>query len=241
MPGAGCGRGGLLAVAPPFGAVLVETTNGFVLDTVAAGAFALHAVFLSLLVALSFIDFDTQLLPDVLTKPGIVLGIAAGLWPGLAGVVSDDPTTARAMRQVLASLAGMLVGGGSTWAIRAVGSALFRREAMGFGDVKLMAMIGAFLGWQAALLSMFLGCVLGAAVGGLGAAFGRGTVIPFGPYLAAGALVAMFWRAVIVTALFTTWPDWASRNPGAQWLVVGVSLVLMLALLVLVRRARRSS
>ena len=153
---------------------------------------------------------------------------------------SDDPSIRPAVRSLLASLVGMLVGGGVTWAIRIVGSAIFRREAMGFGDVKLMAMIGAFLGWQAALLTMFLGCLLGAIVGGIGAALGRGTQIPFGPYLALGALLAMFWRAPIVTALFTTWPDWQSRNPSAQWLVLGVAAILLFALLFVVRRARRS-
>jgi leader peptidase (prepilin peptidase)/N-methyltransferase len=230
----------LLALHPPFGPVFESGPQGptWIVDT--AVGFALHATFLSLLVALSFIDYDTQLLPDVLTKPGMALGLFGGLYPGLAGVISQDPSTPIALRTLLASVTGLLVGGGVTWAIRAVGSAVFRREAMGFGDVKLMGMIGAFLGWQAALLTMLLGCVFGAVLGGIGAALGRGTVIPFGPFLALGAVVAMFLRAPIVHLLFTTWPEWQRTNPAAPvWLAVGAAVSLS-ALLLLVRRGRRS-
>lgn len=232
-----------LSVAAPFGPVLVADPErvALALDGTAAVAFALHAVYLSLLVALSFIDFDTKLLPDVLTKPGIVIGLLAGFWPGLAGSLGDDGALSPTLRTLLGSVAGMVVGGGSTWAIRAVGSAVFRKEAMGFGDVKLMMMIGAFLGWQAALLTMFLGCLLGALGGGIGVLLGRGNEIPFGPYLALGSLLALFWGGPIVTALFTTWPEWQARNPGAQWLVLGVALALLSALFFVVRRARRST
>lgn len=232
-----------LAIALPFGPVLVVDPGQTApsIDVSAAAAFALHAVYLALLVSLSFIDFDTRLLPDVLTKPGIVLGVIAGLWPGLAGPLGDEVTMSPTLRNLLGSLVGLVAGGGVTWAIRAVGSAVFRKEAMGFGDVKLMMMIGAFLGWQAALLTMFLGCLLGALGGGIGVLFGRGNEIPFGPYLALGSLLAMFWGSSIATALFTTWPEWQAKNPGAQWLVLGVAMVLLSALFCFVRRARRSS
>jgi leader peptidase (prepilin peptidase) / N-methyltransferase len=230
----------LLAAWPPFGSVVVAVPGGEAIDLTAAAAFALHALFLSFLVALSFIDFDTQLLPDVMTKPGMAIGLLAGLWPGLAGVLSTDPSTSIALRSLLASLAGLLVGGGVTWLIRAVGSAVFRREAMGFGDVKLMGMIGAFLGWQAALLTMFLGCVFGAVLGSVGALAGRGTVIPFGPFLAIGAVVAMFARGPILHFLFTTWPEWQRSNPTAPMWLAGFAVLSLFALFVLVRRGRRS-
>ena len=226
----------LLALRPPFGPAVV----GEVWHVDALAAFALHATFLSLLVALSFIDYDTKLLPDVLTKPGIGIGLFGGLWPGVAGLISEDPSTSPALRSLLASVFGMLAGGGVTWAIRAVGSKAFGREAMGFGDVKLMAMIGAFLGWQAALLTLFLGCVFGAILGGGGALLGRSTVIPFGPYLALGAVVAMFAQTPIVTLLFTTWPEWQRSNPSSQWLLVAFSVASLFALFWLVRRGRRA-
>lgn len=221
--------------------LLVATPEGLLVDPVAATTFAALAVFVSLLVALSFIDFDTQLLPDVLTKPGIALGVAAGLWPGLAGVITEDPSTPAALRSVLASLLGAGVGAGVTWGIRALGTWVFRREAMGFGDVKLMAMIGAFLGWQSALLTMFLGCIFGAVLGGIGSLCGGASKIPFGPYLAAGALTALFLRDPILTFLFTTWPEWQRSHASAQWLLAALATVTLVLLFVLVRRGRRSS
>jgi leader peptidase (prepilin peptidase) / N-methyltransferase len=230
----------LLAAYPPFGPLLTTVAGGEAIDSAAVAALLLHALFLSFLVALSFIDFDTQLLPDVMTKPGMVIGLLGGLWPGVAGVLSTDPSTPVALRSLLASLVGLAVGGGVTWLIRAVGSAVFRREAMGFGDVKLMGMIGAFLGWQAALLTMFLGCVFGAILGSIGSLLGRGSVIPFGPYLALGAVVAMFARAPIVHFLFTTWPEWQRSNPTAPWWFAAFAVLSLFALFVLVRRGRRS-
>jgi leader peptidase (prepilin peptidase) / N-methyltransferase len=201
--------------------------------------FAAMATFVSLLVALSFIDLDTQLLPDVLTKPGMVLGVLAGLWPGVAGVLGDDPSVPLALRTVLASLAGLATGYGVTWGIRALGGVVFKREAMGFGDVKLMGMIGAFLGWQQALLTMLLGCVFGALIGGIGSLFGGASKIPFGPYLALGAVVSHFAHAPILEFLFHTWPEWQRGSAAAQWLLAGGALVSLALLFVLVRRGRK--
>jgi leader peptidase (prepilin peptidase) / N-methyltransferase len=231
----------MLALLQPGGEILASSANGITIEIEAAVNAGLHAIFLSLLVALSFIDFDTQLLPDVLTKPGITIGLLGGLWPGVAGVITDDPATSTspALRSVLASVIGMAVGGGVTWLIRAVGTRIFRREAMGFGDVKLMMMIGAFLGWQSALLTMFLGCLSGAVIGGIGALRGRSTQIPFGPYLALGAVIALFARAPILEFLFTTWPEWQRRRAAAPLILTGVAALSLVLLLVLVRRGRR--
>ena len=92
----------------------------------------------------------------------------------------------------------------------------------------------------AVVLGVAIGVTLGALGGGIGVLFGRGNEIPFGPYLALGSLLAMFWGSSIVTALFTTWPEIQTKNPGAQWLVLGVAMVLLSALFFVVRRARRS-
>jgi leader peptidase (prepilin peptidase)/N-methyltransferase len=226
-------------VAWPARPLFVEPAGSvtWLLDGVAT--FVALALFVSLLVALSFIDFDTQLLPDALTKPGIALGLLAGLWPGVAGQLGDDPAMAPALRSLLASGLGALVGFGVTWGIRALGGWVFRREAMGFGDVKLMAMIGAFLGWQKALLAMLLGCLFGALLGGLGTLLGGATKIPFGPYLALGAIVAHLAYGPIVTFLFDTWPTWQRERASAQWLLAGGATVSLVLMLVLVRRARR--
>jgi leader peptidase (prepilin peptidase)/N-methyltransferase len=222
-------------------AVPLLTENGPVVTWHGEGiaTFAALATFVSLLVALSFIDLDTQLLPDVLTKPGMVLGVLAGLWPGVAGVVGDDPSVPLALRTLLASLGGLAVGGSVTWGIRALGGWVFAREAMGFGDVKLMMMIGAFLGWQQALLTLLLGCVLGALIGGVGALLGGASKIPFGPYLALGAVVSHFAHAPILEFLFHTWPEWQRGSAASKWLLAGGALVSLVLLFVLVRRARR--
>jgi leader peptidase (prepilin peptidase)/N-methyltransferase len=228
----------VLASWPPFGPVLRPDAAGFVFDSAAGAAFVLHAAFLAMLVALTFIDIDTQLLPDALTKPGIVIGLVGGLWPGVAGVISDDTMYPLALRSLLASGAGFFVGLGVTWGIRILGTRVFRKEAMGFGDVKFMAMIGAFLGWKGALLTMFLGCVSGALGGGIGLLLGRGSRIPFGPYLALGAVVAMFFERDILTVLFVTWPDWQRANPAAPWILSAVVFLCLFGLLAILKRRR---
>lgn len=232
-----------LAMWTPFGPVLVPAANGVgeAVDTAAAAAFGLQAVFIALLVACTFIDFDTQLLPDVLTKPGMALGLLAGFWPGLAGAITADDATPLALRTLLASLLGLLVGAGTTWLIRAAGSRVFRREAMGLGDVKFLGMIGAFLGWQGALLSLFLGCIAGALIGGvLALRSGLGLKIPFGPYLALGALVSLFAARPILDLLFVQWPEWQRSSPNAQWFLLALALLSLSALFLLVRRGRRA-
>ncbi|MFN6195087.1 MAG: prepilin peptidase [Planctomycetota bacterium] len=231
----------LLATNGPGAPYVVSVAAGtLAVDPAGLATWAALAVFVSLLVALTFIDFDRQILPDALTKPGIALGIAAGFWPGVAGELGNDPNVAAALRTVLASVVGALVGGGVTWAIRGLGSVAFRREAMGFGDVKLMAMIGAFVGWRDALLALLLGCALGALSGGLGILFGGSRVIPFGPYLAMGAVLTIFLGDALVHLLFVTWPEWQRRHDGMQWAFAGAAMAALFLLFLLVRRSRRA-
>lgn len=231
-----------LASWPPFGVVFATdpATGAMSMDPAAMGAFVASVTFASMLVALTFIDFDTYLLPDALTKPGMALGLVFGLWPGVAGVISDDSMVSLELRQFLASLAGLLVGGGVTWAVRIAGHAMFKKEAMGFGDVKLMGMIGAFVGWQGSLLTLFLGCVFGAVVGSvLTLRSGPGVRIPFGPYLAMGALVTLFARETILTWLFVDWPEWQRDNPSSVMVVLGIGMAALIGLLWIIRRGRR--
>jgi prepilin signal peptidase PulO-like enzyme (type II secretory pathway) len=101
------------------------------------------------------------------------LGIAAVWWRG------NDASWAA----LLTSLVGLAVGGGLVWMVRIIGAAVLRREAMGFGDVTLMAMIGAFLGWQACLLIFFLAPFAGLVIGGLKWVFHGEREIPYGPFL----------------------------------------------------------
>jgi leader peptidase (prepilin peptidase)/N-methyltransferase len=227
---------GVLAAMPPY--VPPPDVPGLALV-----AFALHAWFLSVLIACSFIDAEFTILPDVLTIPTMVVGcVGALLVPGLAGTFPARDL-APATASLLWSAAGLAAGFGLTAAVRSGGSLLFRREAMGFGDVKLMGAVGAFVGPVDVLLVFFLGCVLGAAGGVLHRlATGQATV-PFGPFLAAGAALVLLWgdavRAFVDAQLFRAWPDWLARNAAGPWLLAALSLVCVLLLIVLIRRGRR--
>jgi leader peptidase (prepilin peptidase)/N-methyltransferase len=142
-----------------------------------------------LLVALFWIDLDVQLLPDVLTLPGTVLGIAAALTlPGVG---------------VRGALLGVVTGSGVLWAIRWGYMQVRSVEGMGFGDVKLAAMFGAVLGWKLALLTMFLAALGGSIWGGLLIARQQGggkTALPFGSLLAPSAMIAFLWGDTWVAA-----------------------------------------
>ncbi|HDZ62180.1 MAG TPA: prepilin peptidase, partial [Nitrospirae bacterium] len=94
-----------------------------------------------------------------------------------------------------ASITGVLLGGGLYYAIAVLGRALLKKEAMGGGDIKMMAMVGGFLGWKGVILTTFLGSLFGSVIGILLIIMkGRewGSRIPFGPYLAAGAIICLF-------------------------------------------------
>jgi len=133
------------------------------------------------LIALFAIDLEHQLLPDRITLPGIVAGLLFSIWlpPGLRDAIY-----------------GVLLGGGFLWALGEAWSRLRGMEAMGFGDVKMLAMIGAFLGWKLVIVTF----VLSSIVGGLFAAgllLSRRTTLtsalPFGTFLALAAFVASLW------------------------------------------------
>jgi len=143
--------------------------------------------FLSALVVIAFIDLDHQIIPNVITLPGIPLGL-------LVGVVLGDPP-------ILDRVIGTLAGAGFLYLVLFFGSALYGQEAMGEGDLNLIALVGAFLGWRGVMVTILVGCLIGSAVGlaliGL-RRLRRREHIPFGPFLAFGATVALFWgeRAV---------------------------------------------
>lgn len=129
------------------------------------------------LLIVSFIDLAHTIVPDTITLPGIVIGFMTSLTLTSTGLVN--------------ALIGFALGGGLFLLI-----ALVSRGGMGGGDIKLIAMIGAFLGWQAVLVTILFGAFLGALVG-LSLIVckkkGRKDPVPFGPFLAFGALIAMVW------------------------------------------------
>ena len=166
------------------------------------------------LVAASFVDIEFRIIPDEVSVPGMLLAPAVSLvWPqihelrepifveSLARLVGATPAGSPHACGLIASLIGMGVGGGIIWALGVVGRAIFRKEAMGFGDVKLMAFVGGFIGWKLALLGIVLGAFVGAVLGLLMLLRTRDTRLPFGPYLSLGALIAML-HAGDIAALF---------------------------------------
>ncbi|HUT94185.1 MAG TPA: prepilin peptidase [Thermoguttaceae bacterium] len=135
---------------------------------------------------------------------------------------------------LLTSLVGLAACGGIIWAIRIIGSAVLRREAMGFGDVTLMAMIGAFLGWQTFPLVLFGAALTGLVVGVIGLVLRHGPEIPYGPFLCLAALgVLVRWASL--------W-EWIAPVYGLGWflvLLIAMCLILMVPLLVVIRLIRQ--
>jgi leader peptidase (prepilin peptidase)/N-methyltransferase len=144
----------------------------------AAGAIA----FVWCMIALTFIDFDTQLLPDSITLPL--------LWGGL--LLNLGGTYVDLQSAVLGAVAGYLALWSVYWGFKLVTG----KEGMGYGDFKLLAAIGAWLGWKMLPLTILASSLVGAVVGIALIVFvkhGRNIPIPFGPYLAAAGLIALFW------------------------------------------------
>lgn len=152
-----------------------------------------YAVLGAMLIAIFFIDLDFQIIPDVISLPGIVMGFAFALAPG--GIGWFD------------SLIGLLVGGGSLWAIAILGDFLFKKDSMGGGDIKMAAMLGAFLGWQKVLFifisSAVIGLVVSIALMAFSAKLREERVVPFGPFLAMAAVLAMIYGDRLIDLYIT--------------------------------------
>jgi len=131
-----------------------------------AALFAVNAVFTSAMVAIAFIDLDTRLIPDVISKPGIAVGLFASLLvPRMHDAGFLPEMTNRAVASLLEGAAGAATGAGVLLLVRWIGSLAFKKEAMGLGDVKLLAMIGAFTSPIGVLYVLLLASLSGAIVG----------------------------------------------------------------------------
>jgi leader peptidase (prepilin peptidase)/N-methyltransferase len=158
--------------------------------------FFVYSALLSALIVVAFIDLDTQEIPDLISLGGIAAGLAASCtFPWIFD-------TSSRISAVNSSIIGSIAGGGSIYCMGVVGKALFKREAMGGGDVKLMAMIGSFLGWQKALLIFFIAPVFGAAAGVVLKMRDGRDVIPYGPFLSLAAVIVIFFGARILGLMF---------------------------------------
>ncbi|MFQ5597019.1 MAG: prepilin peptidase [Nitrospiria bacterium] len=159
------------------GFLFIVNQFGFTLQSLVYG------IFLSSLIAVTFIDLSHRIVPDLITLPGMVLGVITASTVLPPGAIS--------------SIIGLLLGGGLFYLVAVLSLALLKKEGMGGGDIKLIAMIGAFLGWKGMLLTIFLAALSGSLVGISLVVFqgrNRAEPIPFGPFLALGAIISLFWE-----------------------------------------------
>ena len=150
-------------------------------------AFAVLFLFCSALVVITFIDLEHQIIPDAITLPGIVIGFAVSFFIPTLGWLN--------------SLIGILAGGGSLLLVAYGYQLLAKRDGMGGGDIKLLAMMGAFFGWKAILFIIFASSLLGSVIGisiMLMQKKDATLAIPFGPYLASAAVLYIFYGNRII-------------------------------------------
>jgi leader peptidase (prepilin peptidase)/N-methyltransferase len=151
-------------------------------------------VLASLLIASAGIDFDKGIIPDKITLPGVVIGLIFSV------TLLGGDTAIGSLRD---SALGILVGGGSLLAVGFLYKLIRKVEGMGGGDVKLMAMVGAFLGFKLALLTIFLGSLLGGIIGLFvvrRSSKGMQASVPFGVFLAPAAIASMLWGNALIAA-----------------------------------------
>ena len=170
-------------------------------------------VFVSALVALMFIDAAHQILPDVITLPGVAFALMARIAiPLITGKPHFDDVTSLAhgafaelplwLVSLLGAVIGGLVGGGFLWLMGWAWERLRKIEAMGLGDVKMMFMVGAYLGWRLTILTMFLGVLSGSLIGIalmiVERRFDSRKVLPFGVFLGIGTVASLLFGSQFV-------------------------------------------
>jgi leader peptidase (prepilin peptidase)/N-methyltransferase len=184
--------------------------------------FAVQAWFVSALIVCTFVDLEFRIIPDEVSLSGILIGLAASAaFPFLHPVGLRDLPLSPAghlpaflegghLGSLAASMMGSIAGAGAIYAVGLMGKLLFHRRvaaageetAMGFGDVKFMAMAGALLGWRGVLLTLLVACLWGSLFGiGKLVVTRRMGFVPFGPFLSVGALTMLFIPASVDRAL----------------------------------------
>ena len=147
----------------------------------------IYLLFASILVVITFIDLDHQIIPDVLSLPGIVVGfVGSFMIPWMSWVDS---------------LLGILLGGGLLFLVAVGYEYLAKREGMGGGDIKLLAMLGAFLGWRSIFPILFLASLAGTLIGVPYMLFKKEDsklALPFGPFLSSAAILYLLWGAKLL-------------------------------------------
>jgi leader peptidase (prepilin peptidase)/N-methyltransferase len=163
-------------------------------------AFFTAFIFVAALIVISFIDLDVRIVPDAISLPGIVVGV---LFSVVARYLISDPS--ELIPPPLSAVIGMLAGGGFLFAVAWIYERLTGIEGMGGGDIKLLAMIGAFLGWPSIPFTIFLASLAGSVVGlgiMLATGAGRRLALPFAPFLCFGATLHLFFGRELVAFYF---------------------------------------
>lgn len=142
------------------------------------------ALFLTLLLGIAMTDAREYIIPDEFSIGGLLIGLGFSLPAGMVGFRD--------------AVIGAAVGFVLLWVVAWLGKHAFKKEAMGGGDIKMMAMVGAFVGWQGVFLTIFLGSVVGTVIFGPLALAGKKKDVPFGIFLALGAAVAFLWGDAIL-------------------------------------------
>ncbi len=147
-------------------------------------------------IAVTGIDFHHRIIPDELSVGGLAIGLILA------------PLCAHAWSGLLWAFIAAIFGAVLLYLVRVGGKALFKKEALGFGDVKLIAMIGAFVGWKGVLLTIFLAALLGSIGGGIAMAASKKTreerLIPFGPFLMVAGLITFYFGGPLIEWYVTT-------------------------------------
>ena len=170
------------------GIIFVELYRNFGWNTILVAYCAMTA---GLIVA-TFVDLEHRIIPDEISIGGMVLGLILSMFiPSLHDTNSFFASAGR-------SLLGILVGGGSIYAMGLIGDFIFKKESMGGGDVKLLGMVGAFLGWKLALLSFFVAPFFGAIFGIIVKLRTKESTIAYGPFLSLGALISLLWGEPLI-------------------------------------------
>jgi leader peptidase (prepilin peptidase)/N-methyltransferase len=156
--------------------------------------FAARSILTLVLIATFFIDLQHRIIPDVLTLPGIIVGF-------LLSFLVKSPSFVQ-------SLLGIAVGGGMFYLAAILGDLIFKKESMGGGDIKLAAMLGAFLGWQKIFLVFFVSALLGSLIGIISLYLSKEVkkthAVPFGTFLALGAIITVFFGDTLISFYIKT-------------------------------------
>ena len=187
-------------ISPRYMAVEVLTGSVFALLIGTLGFSIITVIYIILacgMIVSTFIDLKYQIIPDEITYGGMVLGLVLSFaFPQLHGTGSH-------FKGLLFSVIGLLAGGAMIYAIGVIGKMIFKKDAMGGGDVKFLAMAGAFLGWEKAVLIFFLAPFFGSVLGLYVKFRYKEEVIPYGPFLSLAALMVMVWGDAILMRLFS--------------------------------------